>query len=245
MGAIKRKAEQGSTPSKKDKSAPSDRHAKRRKSDVTEQPSPAKPKPEVTAQKSVFRDEEKAFPRGGASVLTPLEHKQIQIKANQDVLFEQAGIKRSGDDGFSDMGSEDGEKAAPKLSKKRLTKRGKKTHEDGEKEQVVRVEGLNYKKLTTGTIILGHVTEISHQDIVLALPNNLVGYVPLTAISDKLNDRLEKLLKEDEAADAADNEDESFEDVHLEDMFTVGQYLRACVTATTDDSARARKRLEL
>ena len=244
MGAIKRKAEQASTPSKKDKSASSDRNAKRRKADVAEQPASAKPTPEVKAQKSVLKDEEKAFPRGGASVLTPLEHKQIQIKANQDVLFEQAGIKRSGGDGFSDMGSDDGEKIAPKASKKRPAKKGKKAHEDGEKEKLVRAEGLNYKKLTPGTIVLGQVTDISHQDIVVALPNNLVGYVPLTAVSDKLNERLEKLLKEDEGEDAED-EDESFEDVHLEDMFQVGQYLRTCVTATTDDSARARKRLEL
>lgn len=249
MGAIKRKAEPASTPSKKDKSASTDRHAKRRKSDVTEQPAPAKAKPEIApAPKSVFKDEEKSFPRGGASVLTPLEHKQIQIKANQDVLFEQSGVKRTGgDDGFSDMGSDDGDAAAPKAKKQRPAKKGTKGQADGDKEDVVRVEGLNYKKLTPGTIILGQVTDVSHQDIVLALPNNLVGYVPLTAVSDKLNERLEKLMKEDEegAAAADDDDDESFEDVHLEDMFTVGQYLRACVTATTDDSARARKRLEL
>lgn len=251
MGATKRKAEQASTPSKKDKGASGDRNAKRRKSDVTEQPAPAKEKPEMTAQKaSVFKDEETSFPRGGASVLTPLEHKQIQIKANQDVLFEQTGgVKRSGgDDGFSDMGSDGGEEIAAKKTKKRPAKKGKKAHEDGDKEQVVRAEGLNYKKLSPGTIVLGQVTDISHQDIVLALPNNLVGYVPLTAVSDKLNERLEKLMQEDEAeaeAEADGDEDESFEDVHLEEMFQVGQYLRTCVTATTEDNARARKRLEL
>jgi len=146
MGAIKRKAEQGATPSKKAKSAPSDRSAKRRKSDV-EQTSPAKAKPESAAPKpSVFKDEEKSFPRGGASVLTPLEHKQISIKANQDVLFEQAGIKRpgGGDDGFSDMGSEDDEKATAK-SKKKFPTKNKRSHESGEKEDVVRAKGLSYK----------------------------------------------------------------------------------------------------
>ncbi|KAH8725871.1 rRNA biogenesis protein-like protein RRP5 [Phaeosphaeriaceae sp. PMI808] len=242
MGATKRKADQGSTPSKKDKPASSDRHAKRRKSDIADEKPASAPAP---APKSVFKDEETSFPRGGASVLTPLEHKQIQIKANQDVLFEQAGAKRTGDDGFSDMGSDDGGKAAPKSSKKRPTKKSKKMHEDGDKEQAIRVEGLNYKKLTPGTIILGQITDISHQDLILALPNNLVGYVPLTAISDKLNERLEKLLKDEEGDAPEGNDDGSFEDVHLEDMFTVGQYLRACITATTDDSARARKRLEL
>lgn len=141
MAAMKRKADQSSTPSKKDKSA----SAKRRKSNAATEPLPAKAKPEGSAPASVFKDEEKAFPRGGASVLTPLEHKRIQIKANQDVLFEQAGTKRTTDDGFSDMGSEAGDKAAPKPSKKKLFKKSKKSHNISEKEASVRVEGLSYK----------------------------------------------------------------------------------------------------
>jgi rRNA biogenesis protein RRP5 len=83
---------------------------------------------------------------------------------------------------------------------------------------------------------------------VLALPNNLLGYVPLTAVSDKLNERIEKLLKEEEAED---NEDEdSFDDVELKNMFSIGQYLRACVTSTSEDLApgkatKSRRRTEL
>ncbi|KAL5120009.1 rRNA biogenesis protein rrp5 [Pleosporales sp. CAS-2024a] len=239
MGATKRKAEHGSPPAKKHKAASRDRHAARPKSAVA----PSQPDT-APAHKSVFRDEAAPFPRGGASVLTPLEHKQIAIKANQDVLFEQSGGKRTADDGFSDLGDDDDEAAAP-TPKNRPAKKSRKAPA-GDKEHGVRVEGLNYKKLTPGTIVLGHVTDVSHQDIVLALPNNLVGYVPLTAVSDQLNERLEKLLKDEaDGASAAGDSEDSFEDVRLEDMFTVGQYLRACVTCTTDDSARPRKRLEL
>lgn len=84
----------------------------------------------------------------------------------------------------------------------------------------------------------------------LALPNNLLGYVPLTAISDKLNERIERLLKEEEGEADEDEEDDAFEDVELKDMFTVGQYLRACVTSTSEDIApgkatKARRRTEL
>ncbi|KAH6642042.1 rRNA biogenesis protein-like protein RRP5 [Boeremia exigua] len=248
MGAVKRKADASSAPAKKEKGASSDRSSKRpRKSDgATESLAQSKPdKTERAAPKaSVFKDEESSFPRGGASVLTPLEHKQIQIKANQDVLFEQTGAKRSGgdDNEFADMGSEDEGKAAKK-AKKWPAKKGKKSNGDDEKDDVIKVEGLNYKKLSPGTMILGQVTDITHQDIVLALPNNLVGYVPLTAVSDKLNERLENLLKEEEEEKGEDEEE--FEDVDLKDMFFVGQYLRAVVTSTTDDTARARKRLEL
>jgi rRNA biogenesis protein RRP5 len=85
---------------------------------------------------------------------------------------------------------------------------------------------------------------------VLALPNNLLGYVPLTAVSNKLNERIEKLLKEEEDDVDEDDEDNAFEDVELKNMFTVGQYLRACVTSTSEDIApgkatKARRRTEL
>jgi rRNA biogenesis protein RRP5 len=74
--------------------------------------------------------------------------------------------------------------------------------------------------------------------------------VPLTAISDKLNERIEKLLKEEEGDADEDNEDENFEDVDLKAMFTVGQYLRACITSTSEDvitgqTTKAKRRIEL
>lgn len=148
MGAIKRKADQGSTPAKKEKSAPQDRSAKRqRKSDAAENPPPAKAKPEISTHKSIFKDEEKSFPRGGASALTPLEHKQIQIKANQDVLFEQAGVKkRGGHDGLSDEESDMGdEDDAPKTSKKRKSKKSKADSGEEAHVQKIKAEGVTFK----------------------------------------------------------------------------------------------------
>lgn len=150
MAAPKRKAENGA-PVKKEAGASTDRSAKRqRKSDVgTDDAKPAKApaaKADIAPKKSVFADGEKAFPRGGASVLTPLEHKQIQIKATQDVLFEQAGgVKKKGgaglsdDEGGSDVDMED----APKAGKKRKSKKGKKDVQ--EEEAGIKVEGLSYK----------------------------------------------------------------------------------------------------
>jgi rRNA biogenesis protein RRP5 len=37
------------------------------------------------------KDEETSFPRGGASVLTPLEYKQVANEAMKDALFETGG----------------------------------------------------------------------------------------------------------------------------------------------------------
>ena len=44
---------------------------------------------------SVLREEEPLFPRGGGSVLTPLEHRQINVEAKRDVLFEQTGKSKA------------------------------------------------------------------------------------------------------------------------------------------------------
>jgi rRNA biogenesis protein RRP5 len=150
MGAIKRKADQGTAPQKKERDAPKDRSAKRqRKSDAQDlPPAAAKPKPDISTHNSIFKDEEKSFPRGGASLLTPLEHKQIQIKANQDVLFEQTGQKkRGGDDGLSDEGSDfDGEDGdAAKSSKKRKSKKTKAAAGEEEHVQKIKAEGLTFK----------------------------------------------------------------------------------------------------
>lgn len=149
MAAPKRKAENAATIPKKETGSQADRSAKRqRKSEVaTDAPKTGKSsiaKLQNAPQKSVFTSEEKSFPRGGASALTPLEHKQIQIKATQDVLFEQAGVKRSGDDGLSDAMSDVDAEHAPKAGKKRKSKKTKKGNVE-EEEAAIRVEGLSYK----------------------------------------------------------------------------------------------------
>lgn len=91
---------------------------------------------------SRVREEEAAFPRGGASILTPLEHKQIQIEATRDVLFEQQGAKFSRPD--EERGEE--ETAIRKRQKPKSKGKGKKGVEKTEPEdETVKIEGLSYK----------------------------------------------------------------------------------------------------
>ncbi|KAL2011206.1 hypothetical protein VTN00DRAFT_3924 [Thermoascus crustaceus] len=201
---------------------------------------------------TVLRDDEPAFPRGGGSVLTPLEKKQIHMKATRDVLFEQKGSgKPAGglesedeDDAMEDV---DEAAPAPKKARKSKTKGKKKNAEQKASEkQGVRIEGLNFKRIVPGSMILGQVSSINAHDIALALPNNLTGYVPLTAISKTLEQKIEKLLTEEES----DEEEESEEDtLDLKAYFYLGQYLRAYVTsagsAPTDPNAKSKKRIEL
>lgn len=114
-------------------------------------------KPKDTAPKaselSVLQDDEPSFPRGGGSVLTPLERKQIHIQANKDVLFEQKGQKKQArefdddnDDDEDDVEMEDADTAATaKKSRKKKTKGKKPADKETTEKQGVRIEPLSYK----------------------------------------------------------------------------------------------------
>ncbi|KAH7419008.1 hypothetical protein BKA64DRAFT_587661 [Cadophora sp. MPI-SDFR-AT-0126] len=191
---------------------------------------------------SKVRDEDVAFPRGGASLLTPLEHKQIQIEATRDVLFEQGAKSMKVDEA-----GENGESTKRRKNKSSSKEKGKgkKGQEATEADQEdVRIEGLSYKRIVVGSLVLGQVSQINDLDIALSLPNNLTGYVPITSISDKITQRIEAI-----AADEGNDEETELEDVDLKKLFTIGQYLRAYVVSTKDDEAaatgKAKRHIEL
>ncbi|KAM0126871.1 hypothetical protein ACHAP3_009079 [Botrytis cinerea] len=221
-----------------------DRPSKRPRAEEKEGKSTSTTKVPPATKISRVREEEVAFPRGGASVLTPLEHKQIQIDATRDVLFEQYGAKSSKPDGEDQEGAD-----ATKVKKKSKGKgKSKKAAHDSEvEEETVKIEGLSYKRLVSGSLVLGQVSQINATDIALSLPNNLTGYVPITAISDKVTERVEAIAAAEE--DDADDEVE-VEDIDLKKMFSLGQYLRAYVVSTSDDTntatlGKGKRRIEL
>src|SRR5690606_23515724 len=106
-----------------------------------------------------------------------------------------------------------------------------------------------------GSWVLGCVSSISTTDIALSLPNNLTGYIPLTAISNQYSSILEKVLADQEQSDADDEmversseEDETY--IRLDRQYYVGQFLRAFVVSVEDSgkhstSRQPRKRIEL
>lgn len=225
--------------------------AKRQKKSQENGETPEKPaRPAQASALSALRVEEPAFPRGGASVLTPLEYKQIQIQATKDVLFEQNTGRKAPKHGLEDGDSEmeEGEQinGAPATSKRKPRAKGQKGRKAGAVEEPgIRIEGLSYKRLVPGSLVLGQISQINRHDIALALPNNLTGYIPLTAISDKLTKRVEALVADEERDEKAVHPGK---DVDLKSFFTVGQYLRAHVTSTHDDTAsggKGKKRIEL
>lgn len=112
--------------------------------------------------------------------------------------------------------------------------------------------------------ILCQIVSIESLSLIVSLPNQLFGHIPITQISSDLTALLEKMDEN------VDNEDEEWEDgdetrklqytiPDLGDIFSPGQYLRAVVAevhapGTTDnfgigrpkdDSQRMSRRVEL
>jgi rRNA biogenesis protein RRP5 len=210
-------------------------------------------KPKAAAT-SILSKEQAAFPRGGAGLLTPIERKQIQAKASRDVAREAQNpkdlfgdgptIDEDDEDEFGSAAEEDTQKTKKKSRKDKARKAGA----DDEPER--RIGGLNYKRITTGSLILGQIASIGTRALTVALPNNLVGYVPLTAVSTQLSEKIQNLLDQNEDEDEKNGlEDDEDGDVVLSDYFRVGQYLRVAVTSTEQErkgpKSPPRKRIEL
>lgn len=102
--------------------------------------------------------------------------------------------------------------------------------------------------MVPGSLVLGQVCQITLHDVALALPNNLTGYVPITSISDRWTQRIEK-LPVDEGSDESESDEDSL-GIDLKDIFSIGQYLRAYVVSTIDTaenkpSEKGKRRIEL
>ncbi|SZF05122.1 unnamed protein product [Blumeria hordei] len=201
------------------------------------------PEAKVPMKRKRVKDdaEESKFPRGGASILTPLEYKQIQIQATKDALFEQqetTSRTQVESEGTDTKRRKSGGKSKSN-AKKSLPSEAEKSH--------LKIEGLNFKRLVAGSLVFGQVHEINEHDIALSLPNNLTGYVPITSISDQFTQRVEcsAILSEEEFVN-----EKQVDDISLKKIFKIGQYLRAYVVSTSEEArpnatSKPKRRIEL
>lgn len=243
MAAEKRKAITDERPKKKAKAATQEKDSKQSKSGKSNDALQNDRKP---IRRSVLLQEEKSFPRGGASVLTPIEQKQIRAKAERDVLFEQqTGQKASysADDDGDLFDRNDSTEAAP-AKRRPQVKSSKSSSAQKPESQGIKVHGLSYKTLIPGSTVLGRVTAVTSKDLAVALPNNLTGFVPITAVSEKLNERIEQVLNGDPTND---DEEDVDSDIELKKLFYSGQWLRAIVTTTSSEQkdGQSRRHIEL
>ena len=84
---------------------------------------------------------------------------------------------------------------------------------------------------------MGQISAISSLDLTLSLPNNLSGYVPVTNVSTKLS----SIIEQD--SDREDSSDESDDAPSLDELFSIGQWLRAVVVE--NENSNGKRRIEL
>jgi rRNA biogenesis protein RRP5 len=100
---------------------------------------------------------------------------------------------------------------------------------------------------------MGQIVGILPLTLLVSLPNQLLGHIPITNISREYTQQLERM---DEDEDMEDSDSDGEEDrprqttPDLGQMFAIGQYVRAVVTATfqggaSDPSGLYRSRDEL
>ena len=90
---------------------------------------------------SQLNSNEVAFPRGGASALTPLEVKEIHHRAARDVLFEAADQNKR--------------KKLAKPTQRKKAKRAPTSDATAEEDEETIIEHLLLKLLPKGTPLLG------------------------------------------------------------------------------------------
>lgn len=253
MASEKRKAVTEERPSKKARSSDIKDNTKSEKSGSRSAKTGKPPKQEGDAVrvpvKSILQQEEKSFPRGGASVLTPLEHKQIRAEAERDVLLEQENGQINEDEP-EDLFNTKSRSSKPK--RERSDQKDPKSQKTAESSGF-RIQGLSYKSLVVGSVVLGRVAAITNKDVAISLPNNLTGYAPITAISERLNSRIAKLVgdsKDDQKPGADDqDEEEDDDDIELKKIFYIGQWVRATVSASgsneSENSSKSKRHIEL
>ncbi|KAG6336141.1 hypothetical protein ID866_2951 [Astraeus odoratus] len=162
---------------------------------------------------SAMTAEEVDFPRGGGTTLTPLEVKEVRAEALREADREL----------FSTMGKGNAKR------KRSGTEPKAKSQSSG--KDTIRIEHLNYKRLTPGMKILGQVVSIQPLALVVSLPNQLMAHVPITKVTSQLSRILEEMdEKSSSSADDSEN-DHSRYVPDLSELFRPGQYIRAVVTS--------------
>ncbi|KAF8846201.1 U3 snoRNP-associated protein Rrp5 [Paxillus ammoniavirescens] len=183
---------------------------------------------------SAMTMDEVDFPRGGGTSLTPLEVKAIRAEGTKEAekeLFAAA------------------EKVHVKRKKSKSDLKDQVLEAKKKRNDSVRIEHLNYKRLTPGMKVFGQVMSIQPLALVISLPNQLLAHVPITQITSQLTRRLESMDAED-AEDGESDDDKSNNPAQVPDLFELfrpGQYVRAVVTTmhtpgTTDVSGLGRVR---
>ncbi|CDU23309.1 related to RRP5-processing of pre-ribosomal RNA [Sporisorium scitamineum] len=214
---------------------------------------------------SLLSAQEVDFPRGGSSGLTPLEFREAKREARSEsaaneLLFKDAKDERAEAKRNKNKQKLNREKRNDAKKKRTSTATAAPTTK-GEKKDHNRIEHINYKRLIPGSRLLCSVLAIHPLAVVVSLPNQMLGHIPVTQISPQFTHRLQAAA--DAAAEDDEDDDESMDDdsdsdedtaqangtssknakkvPELRELFHVGQWLVASVVQVrSGDVAKGR-----
>lgn len=116
------------------------------------------------------------------------------------------------------------------------------------------------QRMTVGMKIFGQIMSVQPLALVVSLPNQLFGHVPITQISTHLTHLLEVVDENEESSEAESDDEQKQKGIpDLFEIFRPGQYVRAVITAvhaagstnvtgigrTRDETVKASRRVEL
>ncbi|KAG8732624.1 rRNA biogenesis protein rrp5, partial [Ceratobasidium sp. 423] len=183
---------------------------------------------DVSQRPSTLLSEEVDFPRGGGTTLEELNKPADATAMEVDGQAVPGKTKKRAEGGKKD-------------------KKGKQKGDTGSgaKGDTIRVEHLNYKRLEAGQRLLGQITSILPLALIVSLPNQLMGHVPIINISSQLTSRLESTPSS--SSEAEESEEEEGDGVpSLSQVFKPGQYVSCTVkqvrpaSSTIDFGAKPR-----
>lgn len=109
---------------------------------------------------------------------------------------------------------------------------------DAKKQKVSIPHTLKYKNLVTGMTVLGAIKEIHDLELVVCLPNNLIGTVAITEVSDEISQKVETI-----ANGEVEDEELSIPDLHS--FFKVGDMVRCIIIELKTEGTDAKKKINL
>ncbi len=221
---------------------------------------------------SLLSAQEVDFPRGGSSGLTALEFREAKREARSESAANELLFKDAKDEQAEAKRKKNKQKYNREKRNDAKKKRTSTTAaaasasaSQSEKKDHIRIEHINYKRLVPGSKLLCSVLAVHPLAVVVSLPNQLLGHIPVTQISPQFTQRLQAAA--DAAAEESDDDDESMnadsdsdsdsddddDDAasssnkrskkvpELRDLFHVGQWLVASVVQVRGgDVARGR-----
>ncbi|TKY90910.1 hypothetical protein EX895_000908 [Sporisorium graminicola] len=159
---------------------------------------------------SLLSAQEVDFPRGGSSGLTPLEFREAKREARSESAANELLFKDAKDEQAEARRNKNKQKLNREkrndAKKKRSSAAAAAPTTKAERKDHNRIEHINYKRLIPGSRLLCSVLAIHPLAVVVSLPNQMLGHIPVTQISPQFTQRLQA------AADASAEDDEEEED---------------------------------